>query len=384
MKTLQSHLCLKRPNFQINPKQSLEDASLFFGEARNKKIIENVILGYLSGYVPRMYLLGNYGCGKTHLLYHLKHYFERDSSQIKIYPFVVGIEAESKTRYQLLHKRLLDAIGISLLEKAYMDYAFKLGNDREHGLRELFSDPNLYQTMQLIPTGPANKTLAWRWLIGERLTTADQQSLGVTTNLTDTGSLVDVLVTIGELFKRTDGHLLFMIDEAEALHSVSNEDSRRSWHDAFRKLSDANDNQSIGWIASFYSSAVNDAPSFMMEADITTRIGNEGIVTLEALIPVEVKKFLLDLIRCFIDQNCAAELIKKENLKTTPDLYPFTQDGLNQFIQHAGADQHNAIPRTILRAITGCALESLRSNCPVFDAQLVDRVVPQEFADQRT
>jgi hypothetical protein len=146
-------------------------------------------------------------------------------------------------------------------------------------------------------------------------------------------------------------------------------------------LADPNDNQSIGWITSFYASMQDEAPAFMMEGDIQTRIGNQGIIVLDPLVPVEVKKFLTDLINCFVDKKCASETIAKDKITTTVDLYPFTKDGLDQFIHHASTDQHNALPRTILKAVTACALESLRSNKPVFDSELVDQVVPQEFAE---
>lgn len=381
MNTLQEHLCLRRPNFQLNPKQSFEDASLFFGQQRNQEFISRVELGYMAGHVPRIYLFGGYGTGKTHLLYHLKYHFETTLEPMRVLPFVVQAEAESKTRYQALHKRMLDALSLTRLEKAYVDYNLSLGDDRESKLRELFSDDNLYQAMQLLMAGPANKTLAWRWLTGERLSVPDQGNLGVTSNLTETGDLVELLVVIGELFKRSGQHLLFLVDESEALHNVSQGDAGRSWHDAFRRLADHNDNQSVGWILSFYTTMQEEPPTFMMEGDITTRLGKEGLLTLEPLGSVEVKKFLSDLLAAFVDRDAADSRIKAKGLDTTIELYPFTKSGMSQFVQHASADPHNSIPRTILGALTACALEALRSSTNVFDAELVDRVVPPEFAD---
>src|SRR3954454_2370045 len=99
MTSLQSQLCLTRPNFQINPKQSFEDAKLYFGQNRNTQIIQDIVTGYMAGYVPRRYVLGNYGTGKTHLLYHLKHHFEQEDQEHGVVPVVVQIEAEGKTRF---------------------------------------------------------------------------------------------------------------------------------------------------------------------------------------------------------------------------------------------------------------------------------------------
>jgi hypothetical protein len=380
VKTLQDHFCLNRENFQINPKQSIQDALLFFGKDRNKTLIERIVRGYRAGYVPRIYLFGNYGTGKTHLLYHLKHHFDTSPDE-GVIAIVVQVEAESRTRFQSLHKRLLDGIGTDRLEKAYQDYALAVGLEhRETKFGELFSDPNLYKVIQLIQTGPAMKNLAWRWLTGERLSAAEQSQLGVTRSLLETGELVDVLVAIGELFKRTDHRLLFLIDEGEALHNVSNADSQSSWHDAFRRLADTNDNQSVGWILAIYTTLNSDAPRFVIEADIMTRLARAGQIQLDPLGTVEVRQFLTDLLNAFVDKDCASQRLTAAKAPSAK-LYPFADAALEAFVGHAAQAPESAIPRVILKALTACALEALEADAVVIDVATVDRVAPAEFAE---
>ncbi|MCZ7577050.1 MAG: hypothetical protein M5U18_08440 [Dehalococcoidia bacterium] len=381
MPTLKEILCLNRPNFAINPKQSFDDAQLFFGQAQNKEIISNIETGYMAGYLPRIYLFGNYGTGKTHLLYHLKHHFDNVKTPFDVMAYVVTVESDSRTRYQSLHKKLLDAVGLKAVTDAFNDYTMGLGADREAKLRELFPENNTLTAMRLLQAGQMLQTLAWRWLSGEKLSNAELGNLGITSNLQESGDLVDALVHVGELFKRTDRHLFFMVDESESLQVVSNRDSQRSWHDAFRRLADHQDNQSIGWMLTFYTTMANEAPEFMLEGDITTRLGREGQVTLEPLAPVEVKRFLGDLLEAFIDRDCAKERIQSEGLPTTPALFPFTQDGFDAFVDQAQAAPELAIPRVILKAVTALALEALRTGRTIFDASLVEEVVPQEFSD---
>jgi hypothetical protein len=231
--------------------------------------------------------------------------------------------------------------------------------------------------------GPALRTLAWRWLTGERLSAAEQAQLGVTAALTETGDLVEVLIAVGELFKRTKKRLLFLIDEGEGLHNVTNPDAQRSWHDAFRRLADSNDNQSVGWILTFYQTLNDQPPLFMMEGDITTRLGRTGQVELPVLQSVEVRDFLRDLLASFVDHDCA--IAKLADLGVTDeserDVYPFMKDGLDAFVENAALVPGNAIPRTILRALTACGLEALANGAQVFDANLVNDVAPAEFAE---
>jgi hypothetical protein len=371
---------LNRENFQINPKQSLQDAKLYFGKNQNAELIAAITKGYAAGYVPRVYIFGNYGTGKTHLLFHLKYHFEslKDAAVI---PILVQLEAESRTRFQSLHKRLLDGITIERIDKAYQDFAFVAGADRDARFRELFADPNLHRVMPFIQAGPAFKHLAWRWITGERLTSSEQAQLGVTASLTETGDMVGVLIAVGELFKRVDRRLLFLVDEAEALHNVSNADSQGSWHDAFRRLADPNDNQSVGWIVSFYQTLNDDAPRFMMEADITTRLGRNGRIQLPPLQNVEVRQFLVDLLGSFVDKDCAAAHVASASKADPVTYFPFTDGGLNAFLEHARQAPESAIPRTILKALTACALEALDNSSPLLDADVVNRVAPAEFAE---
>jgi len=377
-KTLQQHLCLTRPNFQINPKQSFEDASLYFGEDRNEKMILEIETGYMAGFMPRIYVMGQYGTGKTHLLYHLKHHFSKSAL---VMPFVVQVEAESKTRYQSLHKKLLDAMGLTLVEKTYRDFAHEAGAGRDVAFAEIFPDPNLQKVMQILPSGPALQSLAWRWLIGDKLTSGEQQNLGVTTSASETGELVQILVSIGELFRRCKKNLLFLIDEGEALHNVTNHDAQRSWHDGFKRLAESNDNQSVGWILSFYTALQDEPPTFMFEGDITTRLGRKGVVRLEPLLPVQVEDFLRDLLKAFVDKECAKKRIESLKLDTKPEIYPFTDEGLVAFVNHAKVAADQAIPRNILKAMTACALETLRGDKALIDGALVDKVAPQEFTE---
>ena len=383
MKTLQGQFSLTRQNFQINPKQSTADASLFFGADRNAEIIQKIKLGYMAGYVPRYYLLGNYGTGKTHLIYNIKHHFERIEPDIGVVPLVVSMEAESKTRYQTLHRRLLDAVSIEAIERAYVEYSLKLredGEDREERFRELFRNASVDNVMRMLATGPANKLVAWRWLTGEKLSSSEQDQIGVTGSLTETGDLVDLLVTVGDLFIKVGKRLLFLVDESEALHNVSNADAQSSWHDAFRRLADSNDNQSVGWILTFFTTMQDEAPSFVFEGDITTRIGNEGIIKLETLGTVEVRSFLTELLGEFVDGQEGVARATSLGIDTNESSYPFTTEAFDAFINHASAMQHNALPRTILRALTSCALESLSRDRIVIDGETVDLIAPQEFS----
>lgn len=378
MKTLQEHFCLRRPNFQLNPKQSDEDRTLFFGDNENVRIIEEIDTAYLGGDVPRYYLYGNYGTGKTHLLYYLKHHFDTHTD-IPILPLVVQVEAQSNTPFQSLHRRFLDAITPKRLSDAYSQFRaqYPEADERERKTAELFPEEGTRHALHFLEGGPALAS-AWKWLTGEKLTTAEQQGIGVVGSVSATGDLVDLLVGIGELFTRVGTHLLFLVDESESLHNVSSNDAMRSWHDAFRRLA-GEDNRSIGWILTFFATDNDEPPAFMREGDIMDRLGDKGVIVREPLAPIELKKFVGDLCAAFVDHEELARRIKDGSLQADPACYPFTPGGYEAFMNEASAAPERAIPRTIIRALTSCAIEALRRDSPLIDAGIVTNKAPQEF-----
>lgn len=378
--TLQEHFNLNRASFQLNPKVSAEDRKLFFGSDFNIERIRDIENSYLAGEVPRFYMYGTYGTGKTHLLYHLKDHFERNSDPVQVLPLIVQVEALGSTRFHSLHRRMLDAVSMDRLAHALGRFQASIADYAEMQLKfaTLFPNENQRNAMAMLRSTQANRTLAWKWLAGERLSASEQQVLAVTTSQLETGELVELLVAIGELFILGGERLLFLIDEAESLHNVTNGDAQTSWHDAFRRLA-GEDNHSVGWILAFYETPTQTPPGFMTQGDILDRLGDRGVMRLEALPQLVLRKFLSDLLTDFVITERAVAAIKKHGLDTEVGVYPFTRDGFEAFLDEAKNDPDRAIPRTIIRAVTSCAIEALRKGQDGIGPETVREKAPAEF-----
>jgi len=380
METLKEHFGLTRPNFLLNPKQLAADRQLFFGDSENARLIEEIESSYLGGDVPKYYMWGNYGSGKTHLLYYLKHHFETEDTVESVLPFVVQMEAQSTTKFQALHRRFLDAVTPRVLSDAYSQFRAKYAvqDERDAALAELFPSEDTRKALHFLEPGPA-QAIAWKWLSGSSLSANEQTIIGVIGGINETGDLVELLVAIGELFRRVGKNLLFLIDESESLHNVSNNDAQRSWHDAIRRLA-GEDNRSIGWIMTFYATDNDEPPQFTRDGDILDRLGDRGILVREPLESVAVDKFLKDLFGAFVDKDIAKSKIEEHGLDSDLETYPFTRDGYAAFTTEAAAAPDRSIPRTIIRGLTSCAIEALRRGVPAIDEQIVAERAPQEFS----
>ena len=126
----------------------------------------------------------------------------------------------------------------------------------------------------------------------DRLTASELTSYKLTKNMDTISEMYRVLVGIMRLFVEKGIYYLFLLDEMEGLTNIRNQDSRESFHDAFRKLAD-DENSVVGFIVSIYAMQEEDIPDFVFREDIKTRLNKANIHHLEYLAhDDDVRQFL--------------------------------------------------------------------------------------------
>ncbi len=350
-----------------------QDAGVYFGEQRlNERLQRRIEAGYALGRPPKIYLYGRWGAGKTHHLYHLKYLLEnqgiagRNNFIVRLF----SVECEDDTGFDYLHRKMLNALGIDVVKQAVSDFLMQHGSNRAQEQRRLFESPNLIVATQVLSIG--DDQLAWKWLTGHALSTAELRALNVTANLEDTSELVDVSVRIGRLLREQSRDLIFLVDEAEGLKNVGKPNAQRSWHDGLRNLAD-NLNNSVGFVLATYVDNNTPAPNFITEEDIVRRVGQQNILELEPYSdPIEVRRFLTDLIQARIDFSRVTDL----SSTVTAETYPFDMDALDLFLQELLAGV-SPTPSKIIEALSECALEAHIEDLNHITADVVREVVPR-------
>ena len=177
--SFQQYCCLKRPRFKIDPE---EDAQWYFGNLRvQDSIMERLRTDVDVRGVPKFGMVGRFGIGKTHNLFHLKHMFEQPESQYKFRTFYVKVSPYSEDDpvtkgWAYLHKKIVDAMGERYLREL-VGAADRQGSRQEEFSQSLekqlkFGDANLRQSLAYVL---ANYFLrdsrqtgeAWAWLKGQ-------------------------------------------------------------------------------------------------------------------------------------------------------------------------------------------------------------------------
>jgi hypothetical protein len=371
---MKDFFCLKaREHFYIDPQQ---DANLYFGrhelESRLKEQIEN---SFLKVGVPKIFMTGPYGSGKTHTLFHLKHFLSQATARpsVEVIYFDIG-PMKAKTHYSQLHRSFLDRLSRDRVKQLVDRFVSEnVGPNLETALKAFFPTADIANAMRSLSFGATQSLPAWKWLAGEKLSNEQHQVLNLTKNLTEPGELIEVLFSVGKLIRQLeDRKIVYLVDEAEELDHVTNPDAAASFQWALRQLAD-NDNKNIGFVFAARAVGGEELPLILASEAIKSRIGENNIIDIPHFGGVQdIKGFVLDLLASLIDRQAAEKRMQEMALSTDIQSYPFTDSSLDCFCEYIRENPERALPRTIIECINDCAVGAFRAAEPLIDERRVD------------
>ena len=377
---LNERFCLKegRKNFSINFRHNEEDRKAYFGKTKlNEEIIKDIRERYMMGSQPKKYIYGQYGVGKTHTLFNIKYQLEespeaKEITEYKVKCCLIDAEFKEKTNYNYLHAQMMEAVTLEKIRDAVQEYLQKnAGPNLAEKLRNDFGDANIARAIQALGYAGEPITL-WKWLCGGLLSAAELTSYNLTKNMDTVSEMYRVLVGITRLFIEKGTYYLFLLDEMEGLGHIRNQDCRESYHDAFRKLAD-DDNDVIGFIVSIHTMSEKDIPEFIYTEDIQTRINKANIHPLEYLAhDDDVRQFVKDLFELVIDENKKKEKEKSGQVPSGLEYYPLTGGAIDDFVNLAISAPTSSLPRNFISALNEGAVHAARRDSDVIDPEDLD------------
>lgn len=368
---LAQHFCLRngRRSFQIRPE---EDGELYFGKKNlRQELLDSLEKTLILDKPPKNVISGDYGIGKTHMLYHVKYHLEtvQTSTAVHIVYLEIG-DLKKKSGFQHLYSRMMETLGrenVASIMAQYMQT--HVGPNLRSELINYFGNENMANATINLGSPGVLSHYAWTWMCGENLNNESLASIGVSRNLKHPADYVNTLRNIGRLFKDIEKKkLIFLIDEVENLGNVTDFDAHNEYEYALRDLSDAS-NQEVGIIFSITGTIAGMSPDEqpLIRPFVKERMETEGGKYLELPLLVEpgsAEVFIKDLFDKLIDKECAKEKIEKSTLpeKPTVDTYPLTQEALEYSLTKIGEDPTRSKPRTIISALNDLAVETFRRN----------------------
>lgn len=388
---LKDYYFLKRgESFSIDP---WRDASVYFGDATLCDRIQRKLESDFQekGAVPKFYIFGEYGSGKTHTLAHISHVLGSSSRQKADPVFTSLPPLHEKESWQRVHARFMDALGPERVNEAVSLVADRIsGPDKIKGLLEggylrygdetlRISQANVFRNFLF---GGRQAQLSWEWMKG-RQNNADQATmLGVQKDLEEPSDFVDCMLNVGCLsYLATGKKLVFLLDEAEAFRNVTKADAMREMQAMLVLLLDPR-NSHVGLILAIQAESGQETiGEFFGREDLYRRIGYErGVIDLAGMVSqvASSKTFMLHVLEYLIDQDRAEETIGTEKLQTSKAYFPFVEAGLDAIATHISDNPTQASPSYILSTMSGAAIEAWRRRSSSAEHVLVTPEIVEE------
>ena len=374
---LNKRFCLKgdRKNFKVNFRTSVEDRAAYFGKKKlNEEIIQGIRDSYMMGGQPKKFLYGQYGAGKTHTLFNIKYQLQDIgevylSDNYKVQCFFIDAEFRKQTNYNYLHAQMMEALTLARVKNVISEYlAENAGSNLNEKLLQHFGDANIASAVRALSFAGEPISL-WKWLCGGKLNVAELNSYNLTKNMDTVAELYRVLVGVMRLLVDRGSYYLFLLDEMEGLKNIGDRDCEESFHDAFRKLAD-DENDVVGFIMSFYATSEENFPHFICTEDIVSRLNKANIHDLSYLNNEnDVRQFLKELFELIIDKSKQIEKEKRKEIPERLEYYPLTNQALDEFIYLATSAPTSSIPRNIISALNEGAVLAYRRNSHVIDIE---------------
>lgn len=372
---LNERFCLKkdRRNFNVNFRLELEDRAAYFGGSKiNEDIIRDIRVRFMMGYQPKKLLYGQYGIGKTHTLYNIKYQLEespdaQNNTEYKVKCCFIDAEFKEKTNYNYLHAQMMEALTLEKIMDIVQEYLHKnAGPNIEEKLREDFGDANIGRAIQALGIVGEPITL-WKWLCGGTLTAAELRSYNLTKNMDTVSEMYRVLSGLMRQFVNKGVYHLFLLDEMEGLQNIHNQDCRESFHDAFRRFAD-DDNDVIGFIVSIYAMHEESIPEFVFREDIKTRLNRSNIHRLEYLAQDDARHFLKDLFSLVIDDEKKKEKERQGLIQSGLEYYPLTDEAIDELVNLAVSAPTSSLPRNFISALNEAAVHAAGRDSYIIDS----------------
>jgi len=358
----------------------MKDPKIFLGPRKKSalKIVDDIRSILDSGRPVKVVIYGLFGVGKTHLITNVK---ERIQSFVEPY-YLECPSQHRRSHFRELHQVMMSKIG----KAAFMNNLRKCIEEYQGQTSEIvfFLDVDA-DFVEILRKGIIeDEGLLWRYLLGQKITTAQAITLTAVKQQIDDLDATKIISITAKLFEKYEGKkILFMIDEMEKTDPLMGE-NMSMYRDSIRALMDSSNSASILMIS---SARALDQFRLLNDDPIIRRIGLHNFKIFKDYDEDE----LLELMKDVIKERRKTEFSVKEKLKSiktqekiNEDTYPFTEDTLKEIIEHVKFLADNNVipgvrPSELLDLMDICISKAKEKN-----SQFIDKKIIKEVKDEYT
>lgn len=315
------------------------DREFLFARAElNDRIMAILRRTFRTGHAPKFVLYGDWGVGKTHTMRHVEYVLTSESDFSANVVFIELPDIGKKSTFQIAHAALLDALGLDTAKTWMTQFQARHGADATREIQELTQSGDIAKAFAtLIGFGEASR-IAWDWLRGANLSSAEARSVALPSALSQSHALVQVLRFLGRLSKEVDGRpLVFLVDEATKLDNVTDADAIHHWVNAMKVIS-SDDVREFGFIASASYMDQDDMPLALSDQQVVTRFGESSYILLPTFGEDQARQFVDALLDEIVDDARRKQITVDHDSETEGEAcgntYPFTDAAFEELISY--------------------------------------------------
>jgi Cdc6-like AAA superfamily ATPase len=356
METMQTWFGLKDAHVDFTIANDT-DAGLFFVRHELNETLHSILRrSFRTGNPPKFVLFGDWGVGKTHTMRHVQYVIEHTAEFKARVVFVELPDISSKSRFEVAHGALLDALSFDVARLWVQEYQRKHGQKAQENVREFTQSGDVAIAFGNLGAFGDNSRIAWDWLRGIELSSNESRNAGLPSSVTQSGQLVRILQMFGRICRDVeDNFLVLMLDEATKLSSISNQDAINHWLNAFKTLAD-DQTKEVGFIVSGSWNDPDDMALPLQDPQVRSRFGEHNYIRLPTLSPDETETFIKALLSEWIDPNRRQDLYSEflsesDEEEISDDTFPFTGEGIVSAAKYATRNGGYTTPRDIQKTL---------------------------------
>lgn len=398
MKTM-SEFFFMRDGFQTFSLEPAKHNFLLFGKrdrAQRDHLLEHLEEASYSLEGHKSVVIGDYGRGKTHQSRNIE--FEIQRRKLNLYPvYIKCVELKAKDTFNSFFKELVLGIPTEHIKRIAQSYEEKSNKGEVTPLKDIIGDEDVTLVFRSGLAAPNTDIvrLSMRWLGGEQklnmsLVSRDLPALHVSKQF---GAVMKGFV---QLFREIDGAVpLYLIDEAERFHQITNPDAYWSWLAALRELTEI-----VGVALIFFigSKSRDELPNMFLQDEVITRIGVSNYVEFYNQGRDDLRDFLRELFQTIIRKGEVPEPVKPvlsekigepdnsvpEELRAiltesgeSIETYPLTGEAFEKLVETCATSTLSNKPREVLKLVQKSAGRAIRQNKRIIDNSILEEIMTE-------
>jgi len=345
-------------SFPLNSEHEREYAMALSGRSSIKtKIKEKLSLlrdGEMSVFI---FIVGNQGLGKTHILKYVEYFVNENFHNL----MPIYVKNLGKAEMLEFYKRIIEAIEMNYGREFFITLAKDARKLQSNLMNDIFKPFPEFKT--ILPALAGSDITALRWLYGEKLDSDEREKLRIIKEINNFNASSALVTLIKWIYYVRKWKPVILVDELESI-LFEEKEKLREFYERLRDLIDQTSKEAFFMFACMQTLMEGTKGISFLHPALYSRIKGD-IVYLKPLSKSEVEELVRNYLKIFRTSSGRKYI--------SNPLFPFTKDAIKEI-----HEQTRGYPRDVLSLASKCLTNGVEKRKKNIDAEFVRAVLKKE------